>query len=68
MLMAMTTAFTRLATKAAMPVTLLALTALVPGAPARAAETGAVLPFQPAPSASIAGPTLKDSLTSGGSK
>ncbi len=61
MLMAITSTFTRLAAKAAVPVTLLALTALSPAAPARASDTGAVLPFQPAPSASVAGPTLKES-------
>lgn len=38
------------------------LVAIATGQPAIAADDGSVLPFPPAPSASVAGPTLKDSI------
>ena len=61
MLTVMNNTLTRLAARAAAPGMLLVLATLVPGHGARAADDGSVLPFQPTPSASVAGSSLADS-------
>jgi arylsulfatase A-like enzyme len=61
MLTVLSRVLARMAIRLAAPGVLLVLATMVPGHTVLAADDGSVLPFQPAPSASIAGPSLAES-------